>query len=39
MTAAPPDRINTQLNSPPNTHPAAESHVHSLDSPYHNYLR
>jgi hypothetical protein len=39
MTAARPDTIHTLLNSPANTTSAAESHVHSLDSPYHNYLR
>ena len=37
MTAATPDTINTLLNSPANTDPAAESHVNSLDSPYKRY--
>jgi hypothetical protein len=39
MTAAPPDTIHTLLNNPANTNSAAESDVHSLDSPYDNYLR
>jgi hypothetical protein len=39
MTAAAPDRINSLLNSPGHIQPAAESHVHSLDSPYHHYFR
>jgi hypothetical protein len=39
MTAALPDTINNLLNSRSNTNTAAESDVHSYDSPYQHYFR